>query len=255
MQNLSAKWVPKCLNADQKRQRCQSSEQLFEFFRRDPKDFLSRLLTMDETWLYHYDPETKQQSMEWRHSGSPSPGPKNSEWKNPLEKFSPRFWGIKKASSSLIIFQRAKLSTRSITYLCWCNWRTFWRKNAAARSPRASCSCTTMPRLTGHLQPRRNWPTWASNVLITHPILRICPRRTTTCSLDWKNNWKSRYFFVRRGGYCCHRDTVERFFFGGGRGGLAKLRATGQEMYWVSWEVCWINPEFGRCSLFPSWSG
>jgi len=31
----------------------------------------ARLVTMDETWLYHYDPETKQQSMEWRHSGSP----------------------------------------------------------------------------------------------------------------------------------------------------------------------------------------
>ena len=28
MRKLSAKWVPKCLNADQKRQRCQSSEQL-----------------------------------------------------------------------------------------------------------------------------------------------------------------------------------------------------------------------------------
>jgi len=28
---------------------------------------------MDETWLYHYDPETKQQSMEWRYSGSPRP--------------------------------------------------------------------------------------------------------------------------------------------------------------------------------------
>jgi len=28
---------------------------------------------MDETWLYHYDPETKQQSMEWQHSGSPYP--------------------------------------------------------------------------------------------------------------------------------------------------------------------------------------
>jgi len=24
---------------------------------------------MDETWLYHYNSETKQQSMEWRHSG------------------------------------------------------------------------------------------------------------------------------------------------------------------------------------------
>ena len=31
----------------------------------------ARLVTMDETWLYHYDPERKQQSMEWRHSGSP----------------------------------------------------------------------------------------------------------------------------------------------------------------------------------------
>ena len=26
---------------------------------------------MEETWLYHYDPETKQQSMEWRHSVTP----------------------------------------------------------------------------------------------------------------------------------------------------------------------------------------
>ena len=33
----------------------------------------ARLVTMDETWLYHYDPETKQQSMEWRHNGSPRP--------------------------------------------------------------------------------------------------------------------------------------------------------------------------------------
>ena len=73
MRKLSAKWVPKCLSADQKRQRCPSSEQLLEFFRRDPNDFLSRLVTTDETWLYHYDPETKQQSMEWRQSGSPLP--------------------------------------------------------------------------------------------------------------------------------------------------------------------------------------
>jgi len=38
---LSTKWVPKCLNADQKRQRCNSSEQIWELFRRDPNDFLS----------------------------------------------------------------------------------------------------------------------------------------------------------------------------------------------------------------------
>jgi len=68
---LFAKWAPKCLNGDQKHQRCQSSEKILEFFRRDPNEILSRLVTLDETWLYHYDPETKQQSMEWHHSGSP----------------------------------------------------------------------------------------------------------------------------------------------------------------------------------------
>jgi hypothetical protein len=49
------------------------------------------------------------------------------------------------------------------------------KRSAAGRSPRGSCSCTTMLRLTGHMKPRRNWPTWASNVLITHPILRTGP--------------------------------------------------------------------------------
>ena len=87
MRKLSVKWVPKCLNADQKHQWCQSSEQLLEFFQRNPNDFLSRLVTMDETWLYHYDLETKQQSVEWQQSGLPHP--KYSECKNPLQKFWP----------------------------------------------------------------------------------------------------------------------------------------------------------------------
>ena len=51
MRKLSVKCVPKCLNADKKRQRCQSSEKLLEFFRRDPNEFLSRLVIMEETWL------------------------------------------------------------------------------------------------------------------------------------------------------------------------------------------------------------
>ena len=69
----SMKWVPRCLNADQKRQQCQSSKQLLEFFWHDPNDLLSRFVTMDKTWLYHYNPEKKQQSIEWWHSGSPHP--------------------------------------------------------------------------------------------------------------------------------------------------------------------------------------
>jgi len=73
MRKPSAKWVPKCLNTDKKRQRCKLSEQLLELFRRDPNDFLSRLVTMDETWLYYYDSKTKQQSVEWGIAAHPAP--------------------------------------------------------------------------------------------------------------------------------------------------------------------------------------
>jgi len=109
----------------------------------------ARLVTMDEIWLYHYDPDTKQQSMEWRHSDSPRP--KKFRVQKSPGNFSPLFFWMKTASSSLIIFQRAKLSTRSVIHLCWCNWRTFWRKSAAGCSLRGSYYCTKIPPLTGHL--------------------------------------------------------------------------------------------------------
>lgn len=73
MHKLSAKWVPKCLNADQKRSRVISSKAILKRFRAGEQEFLARLVTMDETWLHHYDPTSKQQAMEWRHSGSPRP--------------------------------------------------------------------------------------------------------------------------------------------------------------------------------------
>ena len=38
----------------------------------------------------------------------------------------------------------------------------FEEKTPRERSPRRICSCRTMPRLTGHLKPRRNGPTWTS---------------------------------------------------------------------------------------------
>jgi len=136
----------------------------------------------------------RQSNNQWSGGIEAKPAPKKFQVLKSAGKFSPWFIEIKTASSSLINFQRAKQSTWSITYLCWCNWRKFWRTPAAEISARGSCSCTTMPRLTGHLQTRRNWPTWASNVFITHPILQICPHETTICSLDWKHNWKVTIF-------------------------------------------------------------
>jgi len=110
------------LKADRKPQRRKSSEQGLDFFSLSAIQIIScraRLVTMDETWLYHYDPETKQQSMQRRHSGSRHF--KKFRVQISAGKVLASIFGIKTASSSLIIFQRAKLSTRSIIYLSWCN--------------------------------------------------------------------------------------------------------------------------------------
>jgi len=34
---------------------------------------ISNIITSDETWMYGYDPETKQQSSQWKSSNSPQP--------------------------------------------------------------------------------------------------------------------------------------------------------------------------------------
>jgi len=104
MRKLSAKWVPKCLNADQKRQWCQSSEQLLELFRCDPNDFLLRLVTMDETWLYRYDSETKQNQWSGSIVGHPALTQKIPSAKIRWKSSRLNFFGIKTASSSLNIF-------------------------------------------------------------------------------------------------------------------------------------------------------
>ena len=34
---------------------------------------LSEFATQDETWAHHFDPESKMQSKQWKHPGSPHP--------------------------------------------------------------------------------------------------------------------------------------------------------------------------------------
>ena len=111
-----------------------------------------------------------------------------------MENFSPRFWD---QDGILLIFQRAKLWKRNITNFRLSNWMTFWRRHHPGISPKVTCSCMKMTRLTGHLNPRRYWPTWTSSTLIVSPILRISPRRTTTCSTDRKRNWKVATFLTK----------------------------------------------------------
>ena len=105
-----------------------------EYFRRDPNDFLSRLVTMDETWLYHYDP--RQSNSQWSSGIAAHPNQNIPSAKFRLNIPRLHFFGINTAFSSLNILQKTKLSTRSVTYICWCISRTIWKIKSSGNSPR-----------------------------------------------------------------------------------------------------------------------
>ena len=135
-------------------------------------------MTVDETWLYHYDPETKQQSTEWRHSGPPRPK------KFRVQKSAGKVLALiflDQQHPPIDYLTRAKLSTRSITHLCWCNLKDILKEKYHGKVTKGVLFMHD--NAPAHLQPRRNWSTWASNVLLTHPILQIWPLQTITCSL------------------------------------------------------------------------
>ena len=73
LSKISARWVPHSLTDEQMQTRVQRSTELLELFNADPQDFIARIVTGDEVWLFHFDPESKFESMQWRKRGSKPP--------------------------------------------------------------------------------------------------------------------------------------------------------------------------------------
>ena len=74
MTKVCARWVPRMLDQKMKDCRCEASSENLKLMQLDWNLFLKCIVTGDETWIHHYDPESKQQSMQWKHATSPSPG-------------------------------------------------------------------------------------------------------------------------------------------------------------------------------------
>lgn len=73
MTKVSARWVPRLLTPDQKRVRQRMSRDNLALFNSDPDGFMARFVTQDETWVHHFEPESKMQSKQWKRNTSPYP--------------------------------------------------------------------------------------------------------------------------------------------------------------------------------------
>jgi hypothetical protein len=65
MRSIAAKFVPRLLQNKQKQHRLEVCRVLQQQLQEDPK-FLSKVVTGDESWVYGYDPESKQQWSQWK---------------------------------------------------------------------------------------------------------------------------------------------------------------------------------------------
>ncbi|GFW16395.1 protein GVQW3 [Trichonephila clavipes] len=79
MRRVSAKFVPRLLTEDKQFQQLATSSDLFQSASDDP-EFMKLIITGDESWVYGYDPETKQQSSQWKTLGSPRPKKARQDW-------------------------------------------------------------------------------------------------------------------------------------------------------------------------------
>ncbi|GFW79557.1 histone-lysine N-methyltransferase SETMAR [Trichonephila clavipes] len=67
---LCARWVPKILTESHKTKRMGYALEFLTRYHEGGVDFLSQIVTGDETWVSYDTPESKRQSMEWRHTSS-----------------------------------------------------------------------------------------------------------------------------------------------------------------------------------------
>ena len=64
--------MPNLLTIDQER-RVRDSKSCLDLFNCNPSDSLRRLVTIDETWIYHYTPESQLQGKQWAGPGGTAP--------------------------------------------------------------------------------------------------------------------------------------------------------------------------------------
>ena len=173
---------------------------------------------MDKTWLYHYDPETKQQSMEWRHSGSPRP-PKFRVQKSAGKFPASIFWD---QDDILLINYLPKGQTINAEYYSSLPGKTSREGHQEGLVLALQC--------LGSLGTRR---TQKKMAYLDFQCLDHPPYSPDLAPSDYhlfpglKKTIEMSPFFVRRGSHWCRGDLVGRTNFWIVFEWLAKVRATG----------------------------
>jgi len=73
MSKVSFRWVPQNLCLRDWHQHVALHQKLLDLYISDKETYCHRLVTGNETWIHHWDPESKLESMQWKHVETPPP--------------------------------------------------------------------------------------------------------------------------------------------------------------------------------------
>jgi len=182
MKKVSAQWLSRMLSDAEKPNRVDVSTSLLRLFIENPDNFISRFLIVDETWLYSFDPESKMQSMAWKHVSSPPPR-KFPVVATPHKVMATVFWD---AEGIVLIDYLEHGSTITEIY-----YADLIRKARAALRRRdeesrvmGCCFTKTMHLLTRHFKHWLPSEMSYSNYTLTHCIRQTWPQTTFICVLN-----------------------------------------------------------------------
>ena len=196
MRKVCVKFIPRVLREDQKERRCHDSREMDELINSDPA-VLDALVTCDESWIYCYDPETKRQSSQWKHAGSP------------------RYKKTRQSKSYHKLLMIPFFDSTGMIYMHWVPTeqtvnkefyvevlrefrKRFRRKRPALFQSVSGISTRTMHQSTIPSLSQTIWPRWASRQFLTLPRVQ----NLASCDFCLFPKLKEKL----RG---CHYETIE----------------------------------------------
>ena len=178
MRKICAKFVPSVLREDQKERRCHDSREMVVLINSDPA-VLDALVTCDESWIYCYDPETKRQSCQWKHAGSPRPK------KARQNKSTHKLLMIPFFDSTGMIYMHWTVNKEYYVEILR-EFRKRFRQHSLNRV--SSISTRTMHQSTTPSLSQTIWPRWASRQFLSLPIVQTLLPETFGYSLSTRKN-------------------------------------------------------------------
>lgn len=117
VKKICSRWIPHNLTVEQKQARVDWCKKMIEKYKCGTSKAVHNIYTGDESWIYAYDPETKQQSTVWVFQNEPNPT-KVVRAKSTLKQMVACFFGISGHVATVPLENRKTVNSEWYTTIC-----------------------------------------------------------------------------------------------------------------------------------------